>query len=228
VVNFCTAIVALLCSTPFGITEFRGVSVQVLPNRITICAQRLSASRGFAERAASAAVQQVWPRAQRLSASRSFAAGRAPRAARPPRGAQRLSASRSFAVDGVFLFHMTLHVLNAFRHHGVSRTQAKLAISDGGACAQRLSASRSFAEFADQGVVKYFEMCSTPFGITEFRGQQCVDFLQVSPGAQRLSASRSFAGQPGRHLSIDGLVLNAFRHHGVSRGVNAPPSKVFV
>jgi len=61
-------------------------------------------------------------------------------------------------------------VLNAFRHHGVSR--------------QRL--------WYDTNVTKE---CSTPFGITEFRGPALPRLRQPSCGrAQRLSASRSFAG----------------------------------
>jgi len=84
-------------------------------------------------------------------------------------------------------------VLNAFRHHGVSRP-IPLRLSPASLdCAQRLSASRSFAECrviddpANEVVLNAFRhhgvsrvtisnltaggvACSTPFGITEFRG----------------------------------------------------------
>jgi len=42
---------------------------------------------------------------------------------------------------------------------------------------------------------KLVKTCSTPFGITEFRGRSCLKLLPKWPGAQRLSASRSFADQ---------------------------------
>ena len=59
-------------------------------------------------------------------------------------------------------------MLNAFRHHGVSRTTTR-------------------------GTIMRRMMCSTPFGITEFRGR----ISQIS--------------------NSERWVLNAFRHHGVSR-----------
>jgi len=62
-----------------------------------------------------------------------------------PTRAQRLSASRSFAALKSGWHGANLEVLNAFRHHGVSRGAPSNA---GTICLA----------------------CSTPFGITEFRG----------------------------------------------------------
>jgi len=108
--------------------------------------------------------------------------------------AQRLSASRSFAEIPRFREHQYPHVLNAFRHHGVSRVLIRVClpviedvlnafrhhgVSRYGqaisfvvatACAQRLSASRSFAVTQHPDLPNRVEECSTPFGITEFRG----------------------------------------------------------
>jgi hypothetical protein len=85
-------------------------------------------------------------------------------------------------------------VLNAFRHHGVSLP--------GSFASPRLRVA-----------------CSTPFGITEFRGLLVSPVRQPARCAQRLSASRSFAGQPPHRKIERDQVLNAFRHHGVSRMV---------
>jgi len=108
------------CSTPFGITEFRGGVTRDSVKELR-CAQRLSASQSFA----------VW------------------------------NASRSSRV---------LFVLNAFRHHRVSRV------------------GWGYKTDLDSP-------CSTPFGITEFRGSSCRKCSARTVRAQRLSASQSFAGR---------------------------------
>jgi len=83
-------------------------------------------------------------------------------------------------------------VLNAFRHHGVSRPQ----LPDDYDTAAECSTPFGITEFRG-AIVEVgwggFNRCSTPFGITEFRG------LLVKA-----------KHHPPR-------VLNAFRHHGVSR-----------
>ena len=326
-----------MCSTPFGITEFRGSLRVDVAARSRRGAQRLSASRSFAGSCPRIEIWHFASGAQRLSASRSFAASRfrnltaggrcvlnafrhhgVSRRARSTAKysvpcAQRLSASRSFAGPGkgatghagdvlnafrhhgvsrrsasrsdrklrpvlnafrhhgvsrptgsgelsrgnhvlnAFRHHgvsrlldkssaLTIRaVLNAFRHHGVSRVLTRVAnhVCRGGA--QRLSASRSFAgnvpvlccgcclcvlnAFRHHGVsrlpirarpVATF-VCSTPFGITEFRGAAHAAGERDHLGAQRLSASRSFAGKAPTQTGRLRVVLNAFRHHGVSR-----------
>jgi len=131
--------------------------------------------------------------------------------------AQRLSASRSFAAP-------------------ITRPMTVCAES-----AQRLSASRSFADWQRlpplagipvcstpfgitefRGTQRYLEIirgreCSTPFGITEFRGWLRNAAIQGWQSAQRLSASRSFAARRHQGILRPLRVLNAFRHHGVSR-----------
>jgi len=160
--------------------------------------------------------------------------------------AQRLSASRSFAVHRRHHVKLRITVLNAFRHHGVSREEElrtnshKLAVLNafrhhGVSRAVHISGrpgvlpvlnafrhhgvSRASKDrrgqpvspvlnaFRHHGVSRLVVLvirrglhllCSTPFGITEFRGRRRV-------------------GRAGRA----GRVLNAFRHHGVSRLPNA-------
>jgi len=133
-----------------------------------------------------------------------------------------------------------LSVLNAFRHHGVSRPPPKPDVTKPAECstpfgitefrgpraransqelmrAQRLSASRSFAGYGFRALEAISNTCSTPFGITEFRGPE-IRLARGEPGgAQRLSASRSFAGGSLERWHDLPCVLNAFRHHGVSR-----------
>jgi len=61
------------------------------------------------------------------------------------------------------------HVLNAFRHHGVSRFLAEnghLGFSHVLNAFRHHGVSRSFSSYVDV----QFGKCSTPFGITEFRG----------------------------------------------------------
>ena len=132
--------------------------------------------------------------AQRLSASRNFAEKDDAQAATDLSGAQRLSASRSFAGDDRHRDRLAVPVLNAFRHHGVLRTQGYHWRAAG-------------------------EKCSTPCGITEFCGRAISTGITRPTCAQRLSASRSLCGNrmPAVRLRVV-QVLNAFRHHGVSRG----------
>jgi len=202
------------CSTPFGITEFRGSLPRPRKRKGRLRAQRLSASRSFAacqsghyfvrsecstpfgitefRGQAFACLIASCKGAQRLSASRSFAGRSSGRPRGPCRGAQRLSASRSFADHrnrGAEGFPL---VLNAFRHHGVSRY--KLTADPTGFegvlnAFRHHGVSRSTPPSRTRELTK----CSTPFGITEFRGL------------------------PARAGQMSVVVLNAFRHHGVSR-----------
>ena len=155
-------------------------------------------------------------RAQRLSASRSFAE----RNRHPRHGTHRVL--NAFRHQGVFAeveSNRALRIkkmLNAFRHHGVSRTAhqpAKVNAFDvlnafrhhrvlQDRLAQLLRAPHSMLNaFRHHGVSRLGSIrginlpgeCSTPFGITEFRGD-----VGSSNGCRQ-------------------RVLNAFRHHGVSR-----------
>jgi len=112
-------------------------------------------------------------------------------------------------------------VLNAFRHHGVSRAHSS---------EQKHRAEWVLNAFRHHGVSRSTvprkkptvePMCSTPFGITEFRGIISRGNKRCLTSAQRLSASRSFAVGLQRLGQQLGLVLNAFRHHGVSRPGNS-------
>ena len=207
------------CSTPFGITEFRGTGqVQDFP---------LSSAS-----------------AQRLSASQSFAAVSRPVRAFPTECAQRLSASQSFAAVAVQHAGHCGHVLNAFRHHRVSRATFEPEPLRGSGGAQRLSASQSFAgtgapdfqpspcavlnAFRHHRVSRLITArykactslgCSTPFGITEFRGG--LGLPEEIAACQMCSTPfgiTEFRGSPSP-LKVDreNGVLNAFRHHRVSR-----------
>ena len=182
---------AKLCSTPFGITEFRGPYLFGFRQHRLDCAQRLSASRSFAEcRVIDDPANEV--------------------------------------------------VLNAFRHHGVSRVTISNLTAGGVACstpfgitefrgltclemtARLASCSTPFGitEFRgchDLQEPPHRRRCSTPFGITEFRGPELPEAPPPMPCAQRLSASRSFAEDQPQHQRRMCRVLNAFRHHGVSR-----------
>ena len=60
-------------------------------------------------------------------------------------------------------------VLNAFRHHGVYRLPV-MSASECCTSAQRLSASRSISDATVVAVTRGGNLCSTPFGITEYIG----------------------------------------------------------
>jgi len=132
-----------MCSTPFGITEFRG-----LP--LLISHPDLGVLNAF--------------RHHRVSRIRSSARGKL--------NPLVLNAFRHHRVSRDARHRMgfpRLHVLNAFRHHRVSRVR----------------------EIGEHHNIK---SCSTPFGITEFRGPGLFDLHGGVQRAQRLSASQSFAG----------------------------------
>jgi len=107
-------------------------------------------------------------------------------------------------------------VLNAFRHHGVSRSGARKQLGGKGSV---LNAFRhhGVSRIALPKRVGGSSRCSTPFGITEFRGGTGRQQPGRFAGAQRLSASRSFAADLPGVQTARVQVLNAFRHHGVSR-----------
>ena len=110
-------------------------------------------------------------------------------------GAQRLSASRIISVGHTRSICTSITcVLNAFRHHGLYR-HASSAISDTRRRgAQRLSASRIISAPFVLGGSSLGDMCSTPFGITDYIGREQIERLR-------------------RHAGV----LNAFRHHGLYR-----------
>ena len=109
-------------------------------------------------------------------------------ARRPTTGAQRLSASRLSGDDRCAAASTPRRVLNAFRHHGCREVDARVAPDDGHR-AQRLSASR-LSGGGTRTAGAALPLCSTPFGITA-----------VGSGV-------------GGDEAGDGVVLNAFRHHG--------------
>jgi len=147
------------------------------------------------------------------------------RVSRPIRGrprvrrecAQRLSASQSFAGRMCSRAGQALDVLNAFRHHRVSR----ISIPKGNYILRSvLNAFRHHRVSRAKRIwrPRRITRCSTPFGITEFRGSETGLLFAGLPSAQRLSASQSFAGDYKLiwRKPVD-PVLNAFRHHRVSR-----------
>jgi len=158
-----------VCSTPFGITEFRGMIAKMVV-QVRSCAQRLSASRSFAGQ----------PREPIASITTS---------------AQRLSASRSFAGEGTPIKRFRIRCSTPF---GITEFRGRILA---------VAANRS-------------KKCSTPFGITEFRGlclARRLVLADVLNAFRHHGVSRAFLGSV---LLPHGVVLNAFRHHGVSR-VNA-------
>ena len=215
------------CSTPFGITDYIGRSYQEYMHIYHMCAQRLSASRI-------------------ISACELGDLGHPQKRCSTPFGitdyigairARRIVARR--------------YVLNAFRHHGLYRTDSPanrpftMAIS-----AQRLSASRIISAacwrcrpppdcrvlnaFRHHGLYRKmttavtrhrYLQCSTPFGITDYIGwhrRRPWHRLRVLNAFRHHGLYRRTHLQP-RH---DGTprVLNAFRHHGLYRSASPPPA----
>ena len=113
------------------------------------------------------------------------------------------------------------HVLNAFRHHGLYRMAAVSAVRAAAAdCAQRLSASRIISGGMTVKEVPV-DRCSTPFGITDYIGYGAEDAQQRARGLV-LNAFRHhglYRWQQEAALAAAGgrHVLNAFRHHGLYR-----------
>ena len=186
----------LLCSTPFGITDYFGGRGNWCARSAPRCAQRLSASRIISASIAASTIANAY-------------------------SAQRLSASRIISVvAAVYPDPLPLQVLNAFRHHGLFRighvarmlhvpiqcstpfgitdyfgirNDATIAPSTAGAQrlsasriisvasfalsfstnsgAQRLSASRIISGAAAPRPVMTPLECSTPFGITDYFGR---------------------------------------------------------
>ena len=161
---------ALVCSTPFGITEYIG---------------RWSAVRRPASHREGA---------QRLSASRSISASDRPIAVTVSTSAQRLSASRSISGAGC-----GAPLSSRFRcstPFGITEYIGSTSDSVMRRCsAQRLSASRSISGTIRALVEGEFVECSTPFGITEYIGVSLRRGRRYGrcPSAQRLSASRSIS-----------------------------------
>ena len=132
------------CSTPFGIMEFRRAPDHPGP-RTSPRAQRLSASPSFAGSISSVA-QSAALNAQRLSASRSFAVACCCGSIFGTMGAQHLSASRSLADDLAPTARYLVEVLNAYRHHGVSRGSRPMPSGSPSTSAQRLSSRATVNE----------------------------------------------------------------------------------
>jgi len=177
----------LMCSTPFGITEFRGLCSQFQPQAVNRCSTPFGITefRGLL----SVSAKQSDSRCSTPFGITEFRGVGWTRTRRNLRRAQRLSASRSFAAYSDAVGNDVDAVLNAFRHHGVSRGGRKN--------------------------VKYIVLpCSTPFGITEFRGTGAPSRPRICGRAQRLSASRSFAARQAgqlRHAGHGAQRLSASR-----------------
>ena len=231
----------VMCSTPFGITDYIGCH-PALDVRRAPGAQRLSASRII-----SAAVLRDLP-SRALTCSTPFGITDyiGPwRLCCPWRALRVLNAFRHHGLYRSTATRMVRspNVLNAFRHHGLYRWEAvtgryarlrcstPFGITDYigrrptwrrrccGCRAQRLSASRIISVVLPLDVCRR-QPCSTPFGITDYIGRRwCRSGRGAwSPGAQRLSASRIISGHQAPLLSPAGVrVLNAFRHHGLYR-----------
>ena len=188
----------LMCSTPFGITDYIGWCRNDPPIFPTL---KCSTPFGITDYIGSAgAGQRPTPRssAQRLSASRIISAPAVvPDRRLRPACAQRLSASRiiSGPTDGRGTAPTRgAMVLNAFRHHGLYR-------ATGGTC-----------------MVGDRHQCSTPFGITDYIGFHRA--VQEPPLTKVLNAFRHHGlyrtvrrQPPPRSVQV----LNAFRHHGLYR-----------
>ena len=136
------------------------------------------------------------------------------------RCAQRLSASRIISGGGRGApGRRRLSVLNAFRHHGLYRTEVSTADD-----ATRVRCSTPF------GITDYIGGdrrrgghghrlgCSTPFGITDYIGRSyggcTVRGVRVLNAFRHHGLYRAVPYQIARHRRH---VLNAFRHHGLYR-----------
>ena len=185
--------IAAVCSTPFGITDYIGAVSYSLEGADYMCSTPFGITEYIGRRDRSRS-RSSRTSAQRLSASRNISdeIDRIPYLA--PGCAQRLSASRNIsAADRGAAAQPLQHVLNAFRHHGIYR-MVPPARSSSRSCAQRLSTSRNISVDGARRAGRVQQMCSTPFGITEYIGR----------------------GGDG-HVGVAVVVLNAFRHHGIYR-----------
>ena len=241
---------ALVCSTPFGITEYIG---HLRHDSAVDRARVLNAFRHhgvYRSREGPASLGRSC--AQRLSASRSISEGD-PAGDRPD-GPQVLNAFRHHGVyrdgDGARPGGAR-HVLNAFRHHGVYRRHA---VQIGGPAVGAPVCSTPFGiteyigpdqlgDAADrQGVLNAFRHhgvyrgsssiarsshsspCSTPFGITEYIGPRGERVMPEPVVCSTPFGITEYIGEPGAHDAGHAQhVLNAFRHHGVYRP--QPPSR---
>ena len=184
----------VMCSTPFGITDYIGTRVTTADRATCMCSTPFG-------------ITDYIGRSSRRPAPRT-------------NGAQRLSASRIISGGAAEVQHARGHgVLNAFRHHGLYRMETvtepppgsplcstpfgitdyigRSTVNSAILCpssAQRLSASRIISGRPRLPAGALARMCSTPFGITDYIGQ----VRDV-------------------HARLDDLVLNAFRHHGLYR-----------
>ena len=232
----------VLCSTPFGITDYIGPITSSASAPSLTCAQRLSASRIISDQRP---VDRVVASVRVLNAFRHHGLYRTCSIASRScslSSAQRLSASRIISeVHQAGRTGPRLLVLNAFRHHGLYRLgidETRLAELAG---AQRLSASRIISAPPPR-----MPAPPPPRVLNAFRHHGLYRHPVRRPApeahcAQRLSASRIIsAGQRGEDLPHPGcstpfgitdyigllsrqqrqglvVVLNAFRHHGLYR-----------
>ena len=140
--------------------------------------------------------------------------------------AQRLSASRIISGQrSVVRSVRFLHVLNAFRHHGLYRGTKYCRNTSKSPRAQRLSASRIISGRLGDARQAPRQVCSTPFGITDYIGVG--EDGEVLPTGDVLNAFRHhglYRVRRPRGTRNRRSVLNAFRHHGLYRGRRTPGS----
>ena len=110
-------------------------------------------------------------------------------------------------------------MLNAFRHHGLYRV-AVLRVLDikRELCSTPFGITDYIGASENSSNAQTPNLCSTPFGITDYIGRRLAEEGPDRGSAQRLSASRIISGR--RRLAAcraRALVLNAFRHHGLYR-----------
>ena len=175
-----------VCSTPFGITDFR-----------TLCrrpclhgkqgAQRLSASQISAQNASPVITPSM--SCSTPFGITDFCTTWRPRRRTPYSSAQRLSASQISAHYDREQRRCVRLVLNAFRHHRFLHKE-------------ELTASEKR------------DLCSTPFGITDFCTDTCADIYHYLDVVLNAFRHHRFLHNHRPPLERDGLlVLNAFRHH---------------
>ena len=116
-------------------------------------------------------------------------------------------------------------VLNAFRHHGLYRAVSPwTSPSAPWICAQRLSASRiiSGSQPLDESQ-RALDMCSTPFGITDYIGSPGLRSRHAGTGCSTPFGITDYIGLTFvTRGELHGIVLNAFRHHGLYRTLTLP------
>ena len=110
-------------------------------------------------------------------------------------------------------------VLNAFRHHGIYRSEVERGQQRGQE--QVLNAFRHhgiYRKRLEVGDGRREVKCSTPFGITEYIGHDCVQRLDHELQCSTPFGITEYIGlAPQLGHTHRSSVLNAFRHHGIYR-----------